>query len=297
MMDQNSATRGRSPRRRRAWRIIPAISMSLALLSAGPLRASPKEPDDDVEEVIQELFLGETVYSQDRLELQLTSALSFVHTPAGGTFIAAPFFELGLTERFQIGAELPIESARLEGDGDGDGDGGRALGVGNVSVGALFNAYNSRKRGFALSFALEGSFPAASGSVGEPAWGVSPVIIAYKALGPVHMNLALAAEVEIPTGDDEDVGLSPSAALGLFLPVGPVVPTLELLVTPLSSPTLTAAAGALVHPSPALEIGLALKAGLDGLDEPSFGASLMATWETDFAGEPEEEQMTGSVAR
>jgi hypothetical protein len=266
--------------------------MSMPLLSAGPLRASPEEPDDDVEEVIQELFLGETVYAQDRLELQLTSALSFVHTPAGGAFIAAPFFELGLTERFQIGAELPIESAPLQGEGEGDG--GRALGVGNVSVGALFNAYNSRKRGFALSFALEGSFPAASGSVGEPAWGVEPVIIAYKALGPVHMNLALAAEVEIPTGDDEDVELSPSAALGLFLPVGPVVPTLELLVTPLSSPALTAAAGALVHPSPALEIGLALMAGLD---EPSFGASLMATWETDFAGEPEEEQMTGSVAR
>jgi hypothetical protein len=93
-----------------------------------------------------------------------------------------------------------------------------------------------------------------------------------------------AAEPEQKPG--EEVELSPAAALGVFVPTfDRVVLAIELRGDPSMSPALAFASGALVHPSPDVELGLALQVGLS---ESNLGGILTATWETDLAGDSEE---------
>lgn len=274
MKGRAGARRGRRGRGSLAPRLLLAIAVGSFLFSAAVRPAGAEEADEAVGEAIQELFLGETVYPQEQLELQATSSLRFERAASGSAFTAMPFFELGLTDRLQIGVELPFESM--------PNAGGRAAGLGNVGAGVLYNVFSSRRLGFAGALALEVSLPSASEGVGEDAWGIEPAIVAYKVVGGVHLNLVVAAEIEIPTEPGEEVEVMPSAAAGIFVPLPYVVPTLELAVDAGSSPALVGAAGLISRLSPEIEVGAAFFAGLD---ERSFGAMLLATWELELAGE------------
>ena len=233
------------------------------------------EVNGKVEEVVQELFLGQVAFPQDALELQITAMLGGSRA-AGQTFAAAGLeVELGLTDRLQLSAEVPLEWASASASG------ARGTDVGNAALGALYNPLNDRARGVALSAGLELTLPTASRD-GAAAWGVEAFAVAYRALGRVHGNLKLGVELERPTGSGAEREISPAGALGVLVPIGRWVPVLELRGDLRGDPAAVLAAGTLWHPAGGLELGAAAQLGLD---TGSIGGLVIATVELPLAGE------------
>lgn len=258
-----------SARRRRA------AAAYLAMLP-WPARAAaePDEAPAKVDEVIEELFLGEAVYPQDALELQVTGGLAGARA-SGATAAAAELeLELGLTDRLQLAAEVPLvwRSAPAE----------RQVGAGNPELELLYNPLSDRARGLAVSVGVGVMFPALS-PAGEDAWGAEAFAVAYKVLGGIHVNLAVAAELELPTEeedeeDEREVALA--ATLGVFAPIGRWVPVVELRAASGEAPVTVLSAGVLWHPAGEVEVGAALQLGLD---TRSIGGILTATVELELA--------------
>jgi len=222
-----------------------------------------------VDEVIQELFLGRIVYPQDALELQVTAALGGSRAAGATGALAGLEVELGLTDRLQIAAEVPFAWTSTSTE--------RRVGVGNASLGAMYNPLSDRALGLAVSAGLELAFPAPS-RVGADAWSVEAFAVAYKVLGRVHLNLKGGVELELPDGEARE--FSPASALGVFAPIGRWVPLLELRAEPRADPAAVVSAGALWHPAGELELGAAVQIGLDAR---SIGGLVIATVELELA--------------
>jgi hypothetical protein len=242
------------------------------VLLAGPATAAAGT--GQVDEVLQELFLGEAVYPQDAGELQVTAELGAgrLGGPRGRSEATGGLLvELGLTERLQLAARAPVAWV--------DADGERAAGLGNASVEAMYNPLSDRARGLAVSAGIEVSLPAPS-RVGEDAWGVEGFAVAYKVLGRVHANLTVGVELELPRGAGTEREVAVAGALGVFAPIGRWVPVLEVRVDAGAEPAATMAAGALWHPAGSFELGAAVQLGLDAR---SIGGFMVATVELDLS--------------
>lgn len=273
-----------------------ALTLAAAGVAAWPEPAAADDDDDDAEgggkvlEVIEELFLGEVVYPQDALELQLTAGLSAARA-GGRTGLGAGLeVELGLTDRLQLAARAELVRA----PGGGPGGEGAATGLGSPSVEVLYNPLSDRARGLAISAGLEVAFPAlsdageAAGGAGD-AWEIEAFAVAYRVFGPVHANLAVGLELELGegdgAGDGEERELAAAAALGVFAPIGRWAPVLELRVdggAEGAAPVAQLSAGVLWHPGAELELGAAVQVGLD---ERSVGGLVLATVELEL-GDP-----------
>src|SRR6185295_8110027 len=72
-----------------------------------------EEEEDQVPPIIEELFLGKIVYPQEKDEVQLTFGY-FDGVEAVGNSELLFEIEYGITDRFQIGFEVPIESVNEE---------------------------------------------------------------------------------------------------------------------------------------------------------------------------------------
>jgi len=232
---------------------------------------------DKVDEAIQELLLGRIVYPQDALELQVTSALGAAR--AGGATLATAELEveLGLTDRLQVAAEIPLawRSPAMQPAMT------QQAGLGNAEVSVLYNPLSDRARGFAVSAGLGLAFPALS-DAGTDAWGPEAFAVAYQVLGRVHLNLsvALGVELERGTGAGTEPEVALDGSLGVFVPLGRWVPVLELRAGNEDGPAWEVSAGALWHPIPELELGAAIQAGLD---PRSIGGLVIATVELELA--------------
>lgn len=155
----------------------------------------------------------------------------------------------------------------------------RRVGAGNPELELLYNPLSDRARGLAVSVGLGVMFPAPS-PAGEDAWGAEAFAVAYQVLGGVHVNLAVAAELELPAAEAAEREVALAATLGVFAPIGRWVPVVELRAASGEAPVTVLSVGVLWHPAGEVEVGAALQLGLDAR---SIGGILTATVELELA--------------
>lgn len=240
---------------------------------SGPASADQSGP---VDEIIQELFLGETVYPQERYELQMSGGLQWRHTDGLKSFEMPLLLELGLTSRLQVELGMPVVVIPAP---------EVVSGAGNIEMGALYNVYRDRSREFALSLGVEAMLPSLSSRVGQSAYTFEPFLIAYKALGPIYANVSGSVEVSFPTQGETEVG--GDLAVGLFKPFGALVPVFEFaLAFEDEGATVQVAPGLIWHPGYELEVGLAV--AIDLSEAANRAVLFTSTWEMEFGDEDDE---------
>lgn len=169
-----------------------AAFLLLPSLLAGPAAHGAGQGDD---QLIQELFLGETPYPQRRDETQLT--LGAVHLRTRPERLTTLSFgaEYGFTDRFQVEIEIPHLLRRSGAAAEGEeGNRSDASGFGDVSLGVLYAVVNERSR--VLSVSLEAGLPSGSRrkGLGEGRILVEPQIRAGLEIGGTWLFGALGAE-------------------------------------------------------------------------------------------------------
>ncbi|WP_437521271.1 hypothetical protein WME79_28735 [Sorangium sp. So ce726] len=265
------------------------VSLLVASTAAAPAEPERTEAEDEpARPPIEELFLGETAFPQEALELQITSAPRWERDGRQVGFRIPLLLELGITDRLQLGGELPLELARQ--------DSGVVAGLGSVELEALYNLVNERGLGLALSAGLGAGFPAGARELGAPGYALEPFVSLDKAIGGVHVGISASAEIRLPTAGRDATELSPGASLGVILPLGDVVPTVELAAELEDTTSLLIAPGVLWHPTPGLELGAALELGLAG-ETPDAGLMLLVTREIELAGDGDDHVKHASRSR
>jgi hypothetical protein len=263
-----SASRGTMKRRARVRSSL--VVLALAAWTGAPGAWAEDEPE--LEDVVQEVFLGQLAFPQDALELQVSAGSSWVE--ADGARVLAPLIvvELGLTDRLQIEVEAPFVVA-IPSKGDAGG------GPGNVELGALYNVARSPLLGLLISAGVAAMLPTASTDLIGRAYGAAAVVAAYKTMGAVHANLSAESGVEVATGGEEEAEMVREVALSLLVPLGALTPIAEIGFEREGEENAIALAGGLAwHGSGPLEIGLA---GLmrNGEGAAEWGAVVNFTWE------------------
>jgi hypothetical protein len=234
-----------------------------------PYLAHADEPSGGVEEIIQELFIGQTVYSQEQLELQLTSGLSFARSEANDTFELPLALEFGLTDRLQI--ELEGFGAFILAPAQ------QRSGIGNPSLGLLYNIVNSGEKGFALSTSVEGTLPALTDGVGEDAFSSELSLIGYQEISSLAINLQLSVEV---AREQKENTLGATLSVGVFGALGHFRPTAELSASlDAEQRSLTVAPG-LLYRMGELEFGVGAPIDIIGGD---LAIVSLLVWEHGFA--------------
>jgi Putative MetA-pathway of phenol degradation len=140
-------------------------------------------------ESIQEFFKGETVYAQNKNEIQITTKPSY-WKKADIDLIDIPLqIEYGFTDRLQIELCLPYDYIRFKGDE-------KTNGLGNVEIGLLYNLLN-RNKPFALSLALGMGLPTAQKAKNpeevQTEW--EPSLIIARQAGKAQFHASLGAEI------------------------------------------------------------------------------------------------------
>ncbi|WP_438037831.1 hypothetical protein [Sorangium sp. So ce128] len=277
------------PSARRARPRASLVSLLVASTAAAPAELERTEAEDEAARPpIEELFLGETAFPQEALELQITSAPRWERDGRQVGFRIPLLLELGITDRLQLGGELPLELARQ--------DSGVVAGLGSVELEALYNLVNERGLGLALSAGLGAALPAGARELGAPGYALEPFVSLDKAIGRVHVGISASAEIRLPAAGSDATELSPGASLGLILPLGDVVPTIELAAEIEDTTSLLLAPGVLWHPAPGLELGAALELGLAG-ETPDAGLMLLVTREIELAGDGDDHVKHASRSR
>jgi hypothetical protein len=99
-----------------------------------------------IQELLQEFFIGETVYAQQKEEIQITFCPAFWKSNSLQTINIPLQFEYGLTDRLQFETRIPYNfyspTSSL-----------RNNGIGGAEIGFLYNVINNSKP-FGLSLSL-----------------------------------------------------------------------------------------------------------------------------------------------
>lgn len=282
-----SGIRRRGARRRARGTLAVFVAASLCEIFAAPARG--EEESEVPEQVINELFLGNAVTTQQALELQVTSGVAWTRQGRHVDLTVPLETELGLTDRLQIGVEVPVAFVRSSA-------GAVTGGIGNVEAAALYSAFYARSWDLACTVGAELGLPAGSDKLGDETVSIAPLFIAEKAFGRLHANTSFSVEIGLPDdGAQEGTTVSPIGTLSLFGPIGQVVPTLELRGELGEERELSAAVGAAWHPAPDWELGAALVARNTGR-AASCGILLTASFEVELGnGDPDEKLSTGAA--
>ncbi|MET0637879.1 MAG: hypothetical protein ABWZ25_17745 [Chitinophagaceae bacterium] len=142
-----------------------------------------------LDESLQEFFTGETVYAQERKEVQFTlkpaywkkEGLKMLHIPLQ--------VEYGFSDRFQVELQLPYYNLHPK-------IGQTINGMGNVEVGFLYN-YLKGNGPFALSLALDIGLPTANKQkeIDEAEIEWEPTLIVAKKIGIAQVHASVGAEI------------------------------------------------------------------------------------------------------
>lgn len=163
--------------------------------------------EDEVEELLQELFLGESVYPQEAGEIQFSSG--FFSTRVNRNDFEIPLlFEYGLTDRLQIGAEVPIGFLH-----SGDQE---ANGLGNAELEVYWNVLNNPRSRWAAGVGFALGLPAPSSEVGEEALIYEPFFVAYREFDSLAVNFSAGLEIEDPTEMAEETEIGGELAVALI---------------------------------------------------------------------------------
>ena len=174
-------------------------------------------------EWIQEFFLAETVYPQERGEVQLT-AFSRLDDGPHTRFLA----EYGITDRLQVGAVSPaLES--------GAGEEEKAASL-SVLYALLPNAE---------PLAVSAEVEVAMSDEEAPRW--EPALIAARRIGPVQVHGTVASELA------REAAPGWSAAVGVMVDARRLTPTFEVAW---EDEETFVAPGLFVHPRKGVELGV-----------------------------------------
>ena len=162
-----------------------ALAVSFPLLGA---IAVPALGQEQPQPIVQELFLGENPYPQDRGSLQLIGDATYRRAPGEGEFALQLTAEYGITDRLQLGARAPYRFLNPD-------QGPTEHGVGDVGLSALYNF--QRSPDLVLSGFLEVSLPTGDedDGLGEGEWVFRPLLLAAKRFGPAEVYLNVGAEL------------------------------------------------------------------------------------------------------
>jgi hypothetical protein len=144
---------------------------------------------EGIKEVIQEFFIGETVYCQKKNEVQLTSKPAY-WKKAGLTIASVPLqFEYGITDRLQIEMNFPYYFIHPKNE--------KAVkGAGNMEAGFLYNILKGNRL-FALSLGFEVGLPVSKKekAIDEAEIEWAPFLIAAWQIGKTQIHASFAAEL------------------------------------------------------------------------------------------------------
>lgn len=227
----------------------------------GPVNA---QKDEGIEELLQEFFLGETVYAQEKNEIQFTSKPAYWKKDGDGVTSIPLQIEYGFTDRYQIEINLPYHFLYPT-------TGQTVSGTGNMEVGFLYNILKAN-RPFALSLALDVELPTAKKEKdrGEAEVEWEPSVIIAKQIGRGQVHVSLGAEI----AKNES---SMNYKLGTVFPFGDWRATLELNGETSEGKPVFFTPGLIWKGLDDFEFGLGFSKSMNGTTE--WGSILMVTYE------------------
>ena len=232
-----------------------------------------EEDDEDggVKHYMEELFLGRVVYPQDKGEVQITEGY-FKGVESVSDAVLFTEVEYGVTDRFQLSLEVPVEF-----DPGDSFDGVRELGVE-----AYWNFFSDRTTGRAYGAGFEVGAPVDSLEDEPRAVVYEPFLIAYQDFGALATNFSAAVTIEDPVTGDEEAAMSGDLAAAVFGSVGPFVPMLEcgVEIGPDETPVRLAPGLYLRRAFDVVDLAISLPVGLNR-EAPDFGVFLLAIVEFD----------------
>ena len=244
--------------------------------------AQAEEEDEGVRELAQELALGETVYPQDRLELQLSLVPERVRQDGEDIYPVVGLVELGLTDRLQLAVEVPMVVTNQQ------------SGLGNAEIGASYSIFNDRESGLAFTAGLSLGAPAANTAFGEEGFAIEPYMVGY--LGGEHLgaNLQVFTEANDVAGDSE---FGYGAALALLAGSPLLTGALEVSLEREDETIAQLSPGLYMRPSADLEFGFAAPIGLTQA-APDYAVALFVTWEAELAPDaPDDDDLSKASAQ
>ncbi|AKJ03142.1 Hypothetical protein AA314_04768 [Archangium gephyra] len=191
------------------------VSMLPVLLLGAPVHAGEAPPQD-----VQELFLTETADPQERFELQATLGIQGGWRDTWESMELSLIAELGLTDRLQVGARVPVQWS-LGAEGRGDSGPGLELGL-------LYALVSREDLGLVVSPQLELELPLSLSRANAPGLELTPSVSVAQWLGAVRLHLNLALGVQVPEGEQRELELEPAVNVAVTVTRGPLVPLLEL---------------------------------------------------------------------
>jgi len=233
-----------------------------------------EEDDDDdedrIEPIVQELFLGVVVYPQEKGEIQFTLG-HFNGVEAIGNTNTFFETEYGITDRFQVGFEVPFEYVEEDEPFEG---------IRNLGLGLYYNFYNDRTTGRAAGVGCEFGFPVDAADGESRAFNYEPFFIVYQEFCKFAVNVSAGLDIDDPTESGEATETAGEVAVGIIGKPGPFVPLLECQVdiAPEETPVRLAPGvycNSLVGP---LDLAVSLPVGLNS-DAPDFAVFFMAVLE------------------
>lgn len=223
------------------------------------------ESDDDpmIYQIVQELFLGVTVYPQEKGEWQFTTGY-FQGTEVHHDGFIPLEVEYGITGRFQVGVGVPHNLFSSEED--------YVEGVEYVGVELYYNFYNNPQSQTALGLGYEFGIPVRTLEDEPRTYLHEPFFIAYQQFGATAVNFSAGLEI---ANSSEETGIASEMALGVFREFGAFVPMIELGVEiDEQGVPLVLSTGLFWKPRKGCEIGASLPIGLND-DAPDIGAAVL----------------------
>ncbi len=226
-----------------------------------------EEDENEIEPIVEELFLGTIVYPQEQNEVQLTFGY-FDGVEAAENSETLFEIEYGLTDRLQIGFEVPNES--VEDDEPFDG-------VRHLGLELYYNFYSNPYTRRAYGAGFEVGFPIDSAEDEPQTYLYEPFVVAYQEYRECAVNLSAGLEIEAPHESDEPTETAGEVALGIIGNPGPIVPLLELHVEIEADETPVRLApglyfGTFLEP---IELAVSFPIGLNS-DAPDFAVFFLA---------------------
>lgn len=190
-----------------------------ATLIFGTWRPVDAQKNSEIPELLQEFFVSETVFAQEKNEIQITvrpaywknkEELEILHFPV--------LLEFGFADRFQVELTLPYQILYLKSEQP-------VYGKGNVEAGFLYNILKDNKP-FALSVGIEVELPTAKKqkkTENEDEAGIAwePTLIIARQFGNMQVHANLAAEI---TNSESEFSYN----LATAIPFGKWLATVEI---------------------------------------------------------------------
>ncbi|MCY1074012.1 hypothetical protein [Archangium lansingense] len=248
----------------------------LAVFLSVPVHAGQPRMQD-----VEELFLADNAYPQEAFELQTTLGMSGEWRNTWEVMTLSLLTEWGLTDRLQIEVRAPLRW-ELGGVVAGPEEPSES----GIEAGLLYALVHRPDLGLVLSPGLEVELPLSLSRSEAPGLAATPFVAVAQSLGPVRLHLNLALELRAG-GARQDLELEPSATFAATLPLGTLVPLLELGLAWEDETRAWLSPGLVWRSTPWLELGLGLPTRLGPKGVAEVRPTLLLTCELELAVEEE----------